>query len=447
MNSSFKAAAQVGPIAPMPGRTTLYALDAEESSVTEPEEKFSDRTVRIDGEYTRSNSAYAISVLPATEKDDIFILDEAYRSQTWLIDWLRKVYRVLGIEFAERIHFATPKNFAATSVPLLEQDSAVAAVSTICYSYNLCKTFPVEQHTRTSGYLNAKTSFPDLAKKYSFDIPKSVVTAVRHLRAVAVSEFGFPTVPVYVKMDGLGGGYNVARVVNDRDLDLVLDSYAADQHCVIQEAVDSSYFETIHLYTLADSGIEYQGSRVKITTDGQWYGNIFLPELRLTERQRRTADAAAYAAWHGGYRAREPLLIGLDGFMNGDELLITEFNARWLGSSPAEYIMKRLGIYNKVAALSVFDYVAEGEVQLFMDWVEKNLYRSGEQPARDFMLLPMGIGGYPEENSSRLVNFIIFGDAHACEKDVRKTFSDDSFTLLNNSVSTLDDVLAKGLPQ
>lgn len=441
---SIETMVPVGPIAPLVDKAMIYALDAEESSMIQPVEKLTDHAVRLDEEYTRSNCTYSMSVLPATQSKDTFILDDVYRSQPELVDWLRQMYRHVGIEFSNRIQFAKPKQFAPLVAELLREDSEISAVSTICYSYNLGKTFPCMRQVATSRYLNAKTSLPGLSERYSFSIPETTVSTIAQVREVAEREFNFPHVPVYVKMDGLGGGYNVKKLSNNEDVERKLSEYDPSERCIVQSAVESSYFETIHLYALADSSIEYLGSRIKITAAGQWYGNIFLPNLALNDHQRRTVDAAAHGAWEEGYRGPEPLLIGFDAFINDTELLITEFNARWLGSSPAEYIMRRLGIYNKTAAVSMFDYIAENELSRFTTWIEKNIYRPELKPRQEFSILPMGVCGYRDAGSSRLANFIILGDAHACERDVRRIFSTASFKLLRNSIATLDNIPTKG---
>jgi hypothetical protein len=125
----------IGPIAPTSEKVLLYALDAEESSVTQPEEELTARAQRIDEEYVRSNSAFVLSVLPATKPADLFILDEVFRDQMHLVDWLRDAYHPLGVEFSENIFFAPPKRFPLTVKELLREHE-VAAVSTICFSYN-----------------------------------------------------------------------------------------------------------------------------------------------------------------------------------------------------------------------------------------------------------------------------------------------------------------------
>jgi hypothetical protein len=285
----------------------------------------------------------------------------------------------------------------------------------------------------------------ELANEYSIAIPKTIVTTVGRIEELAAREFGFPQRPVYLKVDGLGGGFNVRAITRPEEVAVAIEDYSASQPRVIQQAIDESYAETIHIYTVSDSAIEYQGSRMKITVDDQWYGNIFLPGLRLTEQQRKVVDNAARAARGTGYSSPEPRLIGFDGFLNKEELFIIECNARWLGSSPAEYIMKRLGIFNKVMAMSVFDYIAETEMADFMAWTERNLFDPDKHEQQEFSILPMGFSGYQEADGTRIANIIIFGNVPACGQDIRKSFSKQSFTLLDNSISTLDAVMRKGV--
>ncbi|MEV2226901.1 hypothetical protein AB0E01_44790 [Nocardia vinacea] len=193
----------IGPIAPSNGQVLLYALDSEESSITQPEEEFSARAREIDREYIRMNSGYALSVLPSSQPEDLFILDRIYEADLPLIGWMREVYRPLSIEFSERIHFAEPKNFSAVVSDLLVAAPEVCAVSTICYSHNLGRRFPCADEIAASGYLNSKTTLGNLSRKHSFVIPESLITTVGELGSVAKTKFRFPDEPVYMKVDGL----------------------------------------------------------------------------------------------------------------------------------------------------------------------------------------------------------------------------------------------------
>lgn len=433
----------VGPVPPQPDKIMLYALDAEESSMIQPEEHLTKLSKEIDSQYVRLTTAYTTSVLLSSKKDDHFILDEVFQNQMPLIDWLRRVYDSIGIQITDHIHFAPPKRFAAKAQKIIEKETTISVISTICFSYNLSRFFPIQQYLAPNKLLNSKTALPALAEKYHFTIPPTFVTTIGELLPACTDRFKFPEQSVFVKIDGLGGGYNVKHVTTTDDLTMLQSKYAPTTPCSIQQAIDTSkYIETIHLYTISNTEIRYHGSRAKLTADNQWYGNVFVPDFKLTPRQRLVVDNAALAAQQEGYTAEEPLLIGFDGFMNNEELLITEFNVRWLGSSPPEYALKRLGIYEKVQALSTFDYIASTELTTYRNWVEKNLFHPATYKNRPFSILPLGFSGY-EDDGKRVVGFIIIGDPVVCERDIRSTFSEKSFSLIANSLAIFNRIIPK----
>ncbi|HKU18131.1 MAG TPA: hypothetical protein VJP80_02550 [Candidatus Saccharimonadales bacterium] len=433
-----------GPAKPLYDRTMLYALDAEESTMQQPYAELSSAARKEDVQYVRDNSVYTCSVLPSTQPDDVFMLDAAYEAQPQLIQWLRDVYANLGVQFSRHIVYAPPQQFAAKSAELLKARPDLQTVASICYSYNAQRAFPDEQHLAASIRVNAKTTLTNLAKQYGFAIPRSFVTTVAKAASLYDREFAAHQTSVYVKLDGLGGGSNVVRAANRAEVVAVAKLYPGNVSCMLQEAVDRSYFETIHIYHITDTAITYDGSRATMTHDAAWYGNIFDPRIRLNAKQRAMLDAAARAIQQEGYAAREPLLVGFDAFMNPEDILITECNARWLGSTPSEYALRRLGagVYTSVRAVSTIDGVAEHELPKFMDWVQAHLFDPRRTTSQPYAVLPLGFSGYVD-NGERLVSIIIVGDFHACASAIRQAFSSKSFALLDNSARIYDHVMSK----
>ena len=432
----------IGPIRPLPSKPMLYALDAEESSMQEPEEELSKEGQAIDEAYIRENSIFAFSMLPSTKPEDFLILDEVYEHQPELLAWFRSVYDKLNVHMTDQVQYATPKHFKRKVVRILADHSELDVVSTVCYSYNSQDLFPDNTHLLASRHVNAKTALGELSEKYHFSIPKTVLTSVAEAPARFKQEFSNQGQSVYAKVDGLGGGSNVSFVASADIMAGALQNYAPDQACILQEAIGDTYFETIHVYSIANDSIQYDSSRAKMTKDKQWYGNIFDPKIVLTEHQRAMLDAAAYAVQQEGYAAEEPLLVGFDAFMDDTTILITECNARWLGSTPSEYALRRLGIYDSVTATSTIDEVTEDELAAYMSWVEANLFEPGSELERPFALLPLGFSGYVVQGK-RAVGLIVIGDLRACHADIRQKFSSGSFGLMDNSVAMYGHVTSK----
>lgn len=431
-----------GPTKPLYDRTMLYALDAEESSMLQPYSALTSSARTEDAQYIRDNSVYTCSVLPSTQPEDVFILDSVYKTQPHLVQWLREVYVRLGVQFSKHVEYASPLRFATKSVELCKERPDLQTVASICYSYNSQAAFPDKQHLTASARVNAKTTLAQLATQYGFTIPRSILTTVAEAAAVYDNELAADQKSVYVKIDGLGGGSNVVRAASRAEVAAIAERYLGTTPCILQRAIDDTHFETIHIYHVSNTAITYDGSRAKMTHDGAWYGNVFDPRIRLNAKQRATLDAAARAIQQEGYAASEPLLVGFDAFMDSEEVLITECNARWLGSTPPEYMLRRLGVYDAVRAVSTIDSVTEHEFPKFMDWVQNHLFNPRNKTVLPYAVLPLGISGYVD-NGGRLVSLIIVGDLHECISALRKTFSDQSFPLMENSNRIYDHVMSK----
>lgn len=421
-----------GPVAPVLQERVIYALDALESTMQVPESALSPEDVRNDEQYIREHSQFMLSVLIASKPDDIFILDKTFEGQTFLIEWLRKIYGRVGIKMSENIYYALPKEFAVTARAILETEPTIHTVSTICFSYILDAVFPDSVRLAASRHINAKTSLSELADRYGLRVPTTVMCDVAEMTDVYNSKFESFAKPVYVKLDGLGGGAHVVKVTDASTLTEIQNKYPPGQQCIIQEAIPDDYLETIHIYSISDGTVSYEGSRSKMVSNNQWYGNIFSPRLKLSDTQKDALDTAAKAVRQAGYTSDKPLLLGIDAFMNKEDIYITEFNARWLGSSSTEYILRKLGVYGSVDAVAMSDSIGEDDVDRYMKWIERHVYSPSPQNGTSFSVLPLGFSAYVDDGN-RLVGCIVFGDFLTFQAEFRQAFSDRSLPLLEQT--------------
>ncbi|HSX33329.1 MAG TPA: amino acid adenylation domain-containing protein [Candidatus Saccharimonadales bacterium] len=432
----------VGPVTPFIDGPIIYALDSEESSMLGPESDLSPSDIEEDDAYIRENSLYTLSILLTSRPEDYYILDTIYESQAYLIDWLRKLYAPLGVGMSEHVLFAEPKHYAETAKQVLESESGVRAITTICYSYNLAQTFPDSTHLEASRYVNAKTALPLLGQKYNLSVPHTIITTVAQVVEKCKTDFDLDHSSVFAKLDGLGGGFGVFHIQNLDEAEALQQNYPHELRCILQQAVDDSYVETSHLYTIDEAAAKYECSRVKLTANHARYGNIFIPNWQLAPAQQHALDMAAQAVQKEGYRAAKPLLLGMDAFMNGDELLLTEYNARWSGSSAPEFILRRLGLRQKVMSIGVIDTIREDELKTCMQWLEAHMYNPETAENAPFSVLPLGFSGYVEEGT-RLISYIVIGDFHAFKQAARETLNEASLPLLDRTAELFDTIMNK----
>ena len=428
----------VGPTLGEPGEALLYCLDSDESTMICPEEQLTAHAKIVDEEYVRNNSAFILATLAATKEKDHFILDAEFKNVSHLLQWQLAIYQKLGLTPTSNIYFVSVKNFAAFAKNLLKQEK-LKTISTIGYSFLMRKFFSIDPILKISKTVNAKTSLLPLSQKYHFPIPKSVLFKLSELTTDKLKILDFPTRPVYLKMDGLGGGYNVKKVSTVSELKSFLDKHLDKSLMILaQQGVPSAFIETEHIFMIYPTQTKHLYSSIQITKNSSWYGNVFLRKPTLTAAQRTALLNATKALQNEGYAHEKGLLVGFDSLANAAEMYIIEINARWLGSLPVERLLRRLNLLNKQTIFSSFDYVAEPDFVKYMEFAASYLYDSSKHT--DFAFIPLSFSAYLVD-ATRVVYFMVIGDVKAFAKAVRSIFSKDSFTMLDNSLDYMSHIL------
>ncbi|MEK7571264.1 MAG: hypothetical protein AAB553_03235 [Patescibacteria group bacterium] len=427
----------VGPTLGNPQEPIIFSLDSDETYMLT--DQLTAEELKKDRAYTRDNSFYGFSVLSLTKKTDAIILDESFKTVPHLVAWIQKIYRTLGLETTEDVYYAKPKHFHELAKKIAEE-KGIGIISTTCFSYITANTFPTQEYLTISKQLNAKTMLLDLSERYNFSIAKSLQIAKQEVTLEALAKLDFPEKALFVKSDGLGGGNNVVRIMSEDELNNLLSKLPDLSNLLIQQEISQEYVETTTTFTLYTDHIEDMCIRGTMVDNVTWYGNIFFP-IHLSNRQKQSLYNAAKAAQEIGYGADDGFLIGFDAFITEEDIKIIEINARWLGSTPPEWLMKRLGILGTVTAVSSVDYVENLEISKWQEFVEKYLYSANENVA--FSIIPLAFSAYEEENSIRMINFMILGDFEAFAQQAQKTFSEKSFPMLPNSLKIFKKIVIR----
>ena len=343
------------------------------------------------------------------------------------------MYAKMGLQVTQNILYVPVKAFAQKAKEL-HFLTGIQTISTICYSYLLDKTFPIKKILKNSIKLNSKIGLSRLAKKYQFSIPKTILSSKETLVEDVKKNFDFSHRSCFVKSDGLGGGNHVFLISNEKELHDTVRKLVHKQKVVIQDDVSSSNIETISTYLIKKKGIEYINTRAKMVYEKTWYGNIFEPGITLGYAQKQNLHSVAQAVQKEGFATDQGVLVGFDAFLSKKGIYITEINARWLGSTPAEQVLKRLGLLGKKAAVSSFDYIHDDDMEAYKKFVASHLYSPKNSHDMKYQIIPLGLSAYKETNKTRILNHIIVGDFEQFTKDLKKKFSKDSFILTNNSL-------------
>lgn len=428
----------VGPTLGDPEEPLLYCLDSDESTMVCPEDQLTEQAKISDEEYVRNNSAFILAALATTKEDDHFILDAEFKNVTHLFQWQVSIYQKLGLTPTPNVYFVSVKNFASFANTLLQKEQ-LSTVSTIGYSFLMRNAFPIDSMLKVSKKINAKTSLLSLSQKYQFSIPKSILLSLSELKSDKLKALDFPAKPAYLKMDGLGGGYNVKKISSIEELKQFLDNSSNKSLMVLaQQGVPSGFIETEHIFIIYPTQIKHLYSSIQITKNSSWYGNVFLRNPTLTVAQNAALLNASKALQSEGYAHEKGLLVGFDSLANANEMYILEINARWLGSLPVERLLRKLNLLNNQVIFSSFDYIAEQDFVSYMKFSENYLYNNLKQ--FPFSFIPLSFSAYLVD-LTRVVYFVVIGDVVAFAKTVRSTFSKDSFTMLDNSLEYMSHIL------
>ena len=278
-----------------------------------------------------------------------------------------------------------------------------------------------------SRNVNSKLHFAEHAPLAGLPVPRTEVYSKRAIRERGADRL-FSDLPngVMVKLLGLAGSRNVFAVDSVEDCLDQIAEYDDDAQILLQEKLDIGKWRemTVDL-TITSQEITISNVRQILFAGGKWVGNYISPELEVPEAHRAVLmQVGAYARDHG-HVAQEGINCGIDYFVSGDEVIVTEINARWTGGLfPAEFL-RRLAITQP--AVAFFDMVPVAQVDAVRAFQREHLFpASGDA----FAYVPMGFTPFAMEIEGAERYFvwqIVVGDFAAFVEAKRLALTEDAF--------------------
>ena len=278
-----------------------------------------------------------------------------------------------------------------------------------------------------SRNVNSKLHFAEHAPPTGLPVPRTEVYSKRAIRERGADRL-FSDLPngVMVKLLGLAGSRNVFAVNSVEDcLDQIVE-YDDDAQILLQEKLDIGKWRemTVDL-TITPQEITISNVRQILFAGGKWVGNYISPELEVPEAHKTVLmQVGAYARDHG-HVAEEGINCGIDYFVSGDEVIVTEINARWTGGLfPAEFL-RRLAITQP--AVAFFDMVPVAQVDAVRTFQREHLFPATGDA---FAYVPMGFTPFAMEIDGAERYFvwqIVVGDFAAFVEAKRKALTEDAF--------------------
>ncbi len=247
---------------------------------------------------------------------------------------------------------------------------------------------------RISRNVNSKFHFAANAPGFGIPVPETLVTTRAGLDSAEARAFMAKYGPrVMLKIAGLAGARNVTVVDSleaARDYVAELDGDAA---VLLQQRLDfSDWTEMTADYRITDKDITIANVRQIMFADGVWVGNLIGPDVILTEAHRKELMKVGEYARAQGFVRPEGINCGVDYFIRGDEVMVTEINARWTGGLFPTEMLRRIGAGHENAVAFV-DMVRADKFERYLNFVDAHLYKETKGP---FAVVPLGCSPIPQ---------------------------------------------------
>lgn len=415
----------------------IYAIDSDEVYMLTDERNVSESDRAISLRQAAGFQAYTLSALALTTENDYLIVDKAYENERDILVWQKEIYKKLGIQITDNIIFEQPGDFFKRSQVLAREGTHNIIVD--FYSYRQLAYIQEHDKIAKSAFVNTKTNLPSLQKLTNFAIPKTYILERHQITEEKIKQLGFLPKSFYIKLDGVGNGKKVKKINEYQQLEKFLKTYEAEK-IVLQQQVPDAYTECTLNFMLYPDHVYFHSLCYSLIDGTAWYGDYFKKGFEANSPSIITAgEKVAEAVRVSGYYDEEGLIMGIDGFTDGNDFLTTEINARWTGSITSIELLKRLNIYNKYDVSLLCDAVATNEIALYKKIFTENLFTPGAEQI--FSVIPLGIGCTQGEASQAKneVMFLVVGDFNAFATMIKKHFSAASFS----SVEKTQEIVAK----
>jgi hypothetical protein len=278
-----------------------------------------------------------------------------------------------------------------------------------------------------SRNVNSKLHFAEHAPAAGLPVPRTEVYSKRAIREGVASGL-FTELPngVMVKLLGLAGSRNVFAVESVEECLDQIAEYDDDVKILLQEKLDISRWRemTVDL-TITSQEISISNVRQILFAGGKWVGNYISPKLEVPEAHKAVLMRVGTYARDHGHVAEEGINCGIDYFVSGDEVIVTEINARWTGGLfPAEFL-RRLGITEP--AVAFFDMVSVAQSEAVQTFQREHLFPAA---GNAFAYVPMGFTPFAMEIEGAERYFvwqIVVGDFAAFVEAKRQSLPKDAF--------------------
>ena len=386
---------QVGSFVPEQTDSALYVMAGDDCSL---HHDLGSLTPKQQGDHYENQvltCALQIALTGLGKKVDHVALAEAFQEAPWHahLRHYSQMFQQMGLESVPASHWQYhPLDGFYESVS--QTLPAVELLNLYMWSGS---NFPLHQDQSAldmSRNVNSKLHFAQHAPVAGLPVPHTQVYAKSAIAAGEADHFFEANAAgLMMKLLGLAGSRNVFKVGSVAQCLERIEEYDDEVLVLLQRVLDTGAWQemTVDL-TITPERVEISNVRQLLFAGGKWVGNYLSPELAVADAHREMLYRVGEYARHHGYVSERGVNCGIDYFIAGDEIMITEINARWTGGLfPAQYL-QRLGVDQP--AVAFFDMVDCQDREALEAFQSQHLYAHGEA---DFSYIPMGFTPFEME--------------------------------------------------
>ena len=247
---------------------------------------------------------------------------------------------------------------------------------------------------RVSQNVNSKMHFARNAPGFGIPVPKTLVSSKGELGSPEIRAFlEKHGNKVMMKILGLAGARNVTTIGSVEEAKAYVAEYEDSMELILQERLDLSRFTemTVDL-RVTDKEISIANVRKIMFADGVWVGNLIGPDVILTDaHKRQLLNVGEYARAQGFVRP-EGINCGIDYFIAGDEVMVTEINCRWTGGLFPTEMIRKVGAQNE-SCVAFVDLVREDKFAAWLEFIDRHLWN---ETKGQFAMIPLGFSPIPQ---------------------------------------------------
>ena len=419
---------QVGSFVPEQAGSALYAMAGDDCSLHHDLGSLTPKQQVDHYENQVLTCALQIALTGLGKKVDHVALAEAFQEAPWHahLRHYSHMFQQMGLESVPASHWQYhPLDGFYESV-----SQTLPAVDLLNLYMWSGSNFPLHQDQSAldmSRNVNSKLHFAQHAPVAGLPVPQTQIYAKSAIAAGDADHFFEANAAgLMMKLLGLAGSRNVFKVDSTAQCLERIEEYDDEVLVLLQRVLDTGTWQemTVDL-TITPERVDISNVRQLLFAGGKWVGNYLSPELAIADPHREMLYRVGEYARHHGYVSERGVNCGIDYFIAGDEIMITEINARWTGGLfPAQYL-QRLGVDQP--AVAFFDMVDCQDREALEAFQSEHLYAHG---AADFSYIPMGFTPFEMEIEGSARYFvwqIVVGDFAAFVEAKTRSLPEGAF--------------------